>query len=161
MPGGAWPHYRSSLLELMLYHVTMEADAQAPSSFFHTGYRPCVTSLPSLPSLDPDRLLSTINCNELVCVVSAPSFALFAGLLLLLLFFGMSYSQCTCLAVKSVSPGLGVSLSLPACYPVLTSACYPEACCGSVPDSVQRRPISFVGIWCCAVFAFPRSSLAS
>lgn len=44
------------------------------------GYRPCVTSLPSLPSLAPDRLLSTINCSELVCVVSAPGFALFAGL---------------------------------------------------------------------------------
>lgn len=44
------------------------------------GYRPCVTSLPSLPSLAPDRLLSTINCSELVSVVSAPGFALFAGL---------------------------------------------------------------------------------
>lgn len=59
------------------------------------GYRPCVTSLPSLPSLAPDRLLSTINCSELVSVVSAPGFALFAGLFFffsLLLFFGMSYS---------------------------------------------------------------------
>lgn len=43
------------------------------------GCRHCVTSLPSLSALDPDRLLSTIYCSELVCVVPVPSLALLAG----------------------------------------------------------------------------------
>lgn len=117
MPGGARPHYRSSLLELLLFLsqsrlvLGLRLVLKHPALVSSEGYSPCVASLLSLPSLDPERLLSTINCKELVCVVSVPSFALFAGLffLILFLFFGMSYSQCTRLAVKNVNPGLGVS----------------------------------------------------